>query len=84
MSETYDQRKSNAIGSAFINICKEVDADSQTILITTLRMFLATLYAVTVPDENGKKFERMKAMIIPMVEACNADYPFDEQPELED
>ena len=72
-----DMEKVGRVCCNFSDFCQKEDADCATMLVASLSLFATSLKCVTVPDKNGKRLERMKAMLPDLLEAYNADFPID-------
>ena len=67
------------LGVAFLEKAKELNATSQTMLLAAMRTLISILAVIATPDENGKKYPRIREMIVPLLDAFNADYPIDKE-----
>ena len=73
----FDMKKAQIVCNAFSKKCEELNVDIPTIIFCGLTILMSALEVCTVPDENGKKFFRIKYMVSHMVDAFNKDYPID-------
>ena len=67
------------LGIAFAEKGKELNATSETLILGAMRILVSVLKAITLPDGNGKKYPRIRGMIVPILDAFNADYPIDRE-----
>lgn len=75
----FDMQIAHELGVAFSEKGKELNATSQTMLLGAMSILLAILEVITIPDENGKKYPRIREMIVPLLDAFNGDYPIDRE-----
>ena len=75
----FDMQIAHELGVAFSEKAEELNATWQTILLASMRILTSILKRITIPDENGKKYPRIREMIVPMMDAFNADYPIDRE-----
>ena len=75
----FDMQIAHELGVAFSEKAKELNATSETMFLASMRILISILKCITIPDENGKKYPRIREMIVSMMDAFNADYPIDRE-----
>lgn len=75
----FDTQIAYELGVAFAEKGKELNATSETLFLAAMRILVSILKVITLPDENGKKYPRMRKLIVSMMDAYNRDFPVDEE-----